>query len=291
MADILYFNGRFTTTDDRVIGVEDRGFQFGDGVYEVYKFLRRTPLFLGDHFRRLSNGLRDLSIPNPWDEPSFDLLSRQLLDRTAFDEGIVYVQVTRGEAERSHFYSEGMMPTALAYSRRFAFPDAVRKEQGIRAITVPDLRWKSCNIKSINLLGNVMAKQRAKEADAEEALMIDGGEVREGASSSFFAVHRGRLITSPVDATILPGTVRNRVISLAIREKIRVDERPLRDYELVGIDEAFVTSTTQGVMPVVEIDGRIVGNNRCGEITALLQRLFDELEEQQVRSQAAVIGR
>src|SRR6476661_3313320 len=118
MADALFFNGRFTTTDERVLGVEDRGFQFGDSLYEVFKFLRKRPLFLADHFRRLEDGLRAVEIPNPWTESSFRGTVDELLKRTQFDEGIVYIQVSRGEGERAHFYPENMKPTALMYTRR-----------------------------------------------------------------------------------------------------------------------------------------------------------------------------
>jgi D-alanine transaminase len=278
VSDVLYFNGRFTTTDERVLGVEDRGFQFGDAVYEVFKFLGKRPVFLAEHHRRMERGLHDIDIPSPWDLTRFAAVTRELLERTAFDDGIVYVQVTRGEARRAHFYAEGMTPTVVAYSRSFQFPDAAAKARGIAIITTPDLRWKQCHVKSVNLLPNALAKKKAQRAGAVEAVFVDDGVVREGASSSFFVVRDGRLITHPLDEHILPGVVRDRAISLALAAKIRVDERPLRDDELFGLDEAFITSTTMGVMPVVEIDGRIVGNSRRGEITTTLQRMLDDLE-------------
>ncbi|HVT45003.1 MAG TPA: aminotransferase class IV [Thermoanaerobaculia bacterium] len=278
MTDTLYINGRFTTTGEKVIGIEDRGLQFGDGVYEAIKFLRRRLIFGADHHRRMEQGLREIDIPSPWSQDEFDAVMSQLLQRTSFDVGFVYVQVTRGECERVHFYPDGLQPTVIAYSRRFQFPDAAKKAAGIRIITTEDTRWKYCDVKSTNLLGNVLAKKRAQRAGAEEALFIDRGVVTEGASSSFFAVSQERLITHPVDHGILPGTVRDRVITLALSERIRVDERPLRDDELYSLDEAFITSTTQGVMPVCEIDDRAVGNGRRGEITQRFQRLFDELE-------------
>src|SRR3954454_22448392 len=279
MPDVLYFNGRFTTTDERVLGVEDRGFQFGDACYEVFKFLGRSPAFLAEHYRRLDKGLHALEIANPWpDAQSFRATMRELLDRTEFDDGIVYIQVSRGESERAHFWPDDIVPTAVAYSRRFRFPDAAKQERGIRVITAPDQRWKQCDVKSVNLLANAIAKKKAQRAGADEALLIEEGTVREGASSSFFAVIDGRIITHPLDEHILPGVVRDRVIDLAIAAKIRVDERPLREAELFGLGEAFITSTTQGVMPVAEIDGRIIGNSRRGEVTTELQRRFDELE-------------
>lgn len=278
MPDVLYFNGRFTTTDERVLRVEDRGFQFGDAVYEVFKFLNKRPKFLLEHYRRMERGLREIDIRSPWDEVYFAAIVRELLGRTAFDDGIVYIQVTRGETTRTHFYPEGMEPTVVMYSRSFTFPDAARKERGIRIITTPDLRWKQCHVKSVNLLASALAKKKAQRAGVDEALFIGDGFVREGASSSFFAVRDGRIITHPLDEHILPGVVRDQTIGLALAAKIRVDERPLRDDELFDLEEAFVTSTTLGVMPVAEIDGRIVGNSRRGEVTTTLQTLFDGLE-------------
>ena len=287
MSDVLYFNGRFTTTAERVLGVEDRGFQFGDAVYEVFKFLGKRPSFLIDHYRRMERGLREIEIPIPWDEAQFEAIMRELMERTAFADGIVYVQISRGEAERAHFYPDGMTPTVVAYSRAFCFPDAAKKERGIRLITAPDLRWKQCQVKSVNLLPNTLAKKRAQRASADEALLLGDGFVREGGSSSFFVVSGGRLITHPLDEHILPGVVRDHVISLALGAKIRVDERPVREDELFDLDEAFITSTTQGVMPVAEIDGRVIGNGRRGEVTTTLQQLFDGLESRQPSAVAA----
>ena len=285
MADVLYFNGRWTTTDERVVGVEDRGFQFGDAVYEVFKFLRRRPVLMLDHFRRMERGLREIEIRNPWNESGFTRTVDDLLERTAFEEGVVYMQVTRGEGERAHFYPENIAPTALMYSRRFRFPDEAKKERGIRLITTPDLRWKHCHVKSVNLLPNALAKKRAQRAGADEALLVGDGVVREGASTSFFVVRGGKVTTHPLDEHILPGVVRDRVIGMAIAAKIRVDERPLRETELFQLDEAFVTSTTLGVMAVTEIDGRVIGNSRRGEITSRLQRMFDDLETSEISQQ------
>ena len=280
MADVLYFNGRFTTTDERVVSVEDRGFQFADSVYEVYKFVGKRPIFLLEHFRRMQDGLHEIEIRCPWDDASFVEMSRELLERTAFPDGIVYVQVTRGEASRTHFWPENVPPTAVAYSRSFKFPDTTKKELGIKVITTRDLRWSACHVKSTNLLGNALAKKEAQRGGAEEAILLadDDRTVREGASSSFFAVRAGRIVTHPLDEHILPGVVRDRVIGLALAAKIRVDERPLREAELFDLDEAFITSTTQGVMPVTEIDSRVIANSRRGEITTQIQQLFDELE-------------
>ncbi len=283
MPDILYFNGRFTTTDERVLGVEDRGFQFGDAVYEVFKFMKRKPIFLLEHFERMVKGLSELEIACPWDAQSFERTTHELLGRTKFDEGIVYVQVSRGEAPRAHFWPDTITPTVVAYSRSFRFPDEAKQEKGIRVVTSRDQRWLRCDVKSVNLLANALAKKHAQRARADEAILVADGLVREGASSSFFAVRGGRVITHPLDEHILPGVVREKVVHLALAAKIRVDERPLREAELFDMDEAFITSTTQGVMPVTEIDGRVIGNGRRGESTAVLQSALDSAERADVR--------
>ncbi len=278
MPDVLYFNGRWTTTDERVLGVEDRGFQFGDSIYEVFKFAARRAIFLDEHYSRMDRGLHELEIRNPWRSETFGSTMRELVGRTEFSDGIVYIQVSRGEAPRAHFYPDALEPTVIAYSRTFRFPDAAKKQGGIRMITARDLRWKQCHVKSVNLLANAIAKKQAQRAGAEEALLLDEGLVREGASASFFGVRRGRVITHPLDEHILPGVVRDRVIALAIGGRIRVDERPLREAEIVDLDEAFITSTTMGVMPVSTIDGRPVGSGKRGEVTGRLQQMLDELE-------------
>lgn len=287
MADVLYINGRYTTTDEKVIGVEDRGLQFGDSVYEALKFLRGAPLFVGRHYARMRGGLEELEIPLPWSEKEYLALLRELISRSRLEEGLIYMQVTRGEAERAHFWPEGLTPTTIAYARKHRFPDAAKKEKGIVVVTTPDQRWGLCNIKATTLLPNALAKKKAQRANAEEAIFLDDGEVTEGASSSFFAVREGRLLTHTPDRAILAGTVRDEVISLALGAKIRVDERAVREAELYELDEAFITSTSMGVMPVPTIDDRVIANGRRGKLTATVQKMFDELEV----SEAERVGR
>lgn len=287
MSDVLYFNGRFTTTDERVLSVEDRGFQFGDALYEVFKFVGRKPVFLADHYRRLEHGLNAIEIRSPWDEARFSAVVRELIGRTAFDDGIVYVQISRGESERKHFFPEDIDPTVVAYSRAFHFPDDAKKEKGIRLVTTADMRWKRCDVKSVNLLANALAKKKAQRAGADEVLLIDGGIVREAGSSNFFAVCGGGVITHPLDEHILPGVVRDRVIGLARTAGIRVDERPLAEAELFEVDEVFITSTTQGVMPVREIDGRAMRTPARDAITFRLQHLLDQAELKDVSATPA----
>ena len=278
MADVLYINGRYTTTDEKVIGVEDRGLQFGDSVYEALKFIRGAPLLVDRHYARMRAGLDELEIPIPWREEEFRPFLQDLVSHSGLVDGLIYIQVTRGEAQRAHFYPEGMTPTVIAYARAHRFPDAAKKEKGIAVITMLDERWARCNVKATTLLPNSLAKKKAQRAGAEEAIFLDGEGVTEGASSTFFAIREGRIITRTADCSILAGTVRDEVISLALAAKIRVDERPLREAELFALDEAFITSTSMGVMPVTTIDGRVIGNGRRGEVTARVQKMFDAFE-------------
>lgn len=283
MADILYFNGRYTTTDEKVIGVEDRGLQFGDSIYEVVKFLGGMPTFVTPHFERMSQGLAALEIPAPWTAESFSRFCREIVGRAPFPDGLLYIQITRGEATRRHAWPDGVTPNVISYPRAHTFPDAERKRKGISLITVPEQRWRACHLKTTNLLPNAMARKAAERAGVVEALFVDGDEVREGASSSFFAVRDGRVITHTADQAILAGVVRDVAIQAALRERIRIDERPIREAELYELDEAFVTSTSLSVMPVTSIDGRPVGDGARGPVTGRIQRLFDEIEKEEAR--------
>lgn len=289
MSDVLYFNGRYTTTDEKVIGVEDRGFQFADGVYEVAKFLDRSLLFFDAHFSRLVSSLAAMEIPLPVDRNALFGVFSELIRRSELREGIVYLQITRGDCPRTHFYPDDCQPTVVAYPRPFTFPSQEKKEKGIRLITVNDDRWHRCDIKSINLLANAMAKKKAQRNGCEEALFVAEGWIREGASSNFFSVQGERLITHPTGPHVLAGTVRDQVIGLALANRIRVDERPIHENELPAIDEAFTTNTTGGVMPVREIDSKVIGNGRRGEMTTRVQQFFDALESS-IGKKATALG-
>lgn len=275
MSDVLYFNGRFTTTDERVLGVEDRGFLFGDAVYEVFKFRGKRPVYFREHWQRLVNGLKSIEIANPWDEQSFTDAMRELIARTEFDDGIVYIQISRGDTERAHVWSDDLKPTVVAFSRRHPFPDAAKKERGIRVISRPDRRWMHCDVKSVNLLANVIAKKEAMRLGGDEALLVDEekGIVRECSHSTFFLVKNGRVITHPLDCHILPGVTRDRLIALA---GDRVEERLIRVEELATADEAFITSTSVSVMPIRQIDDGPLRPR--GPVTSELQQLMDAAE-------------
>lgn len=282
MGDPLLLNGELTTTDQGKISVEDRGLQFGDSIYEVLRFSGGRPHLVRPHYERMQRGLTELGIVGAW--PTYDRFVddlKRLMDATDLDEGIVYVQVTKGVAPRSHWIAETPVPTTIAYTRKFQFMDERARDLGLKLVTTADIRWARCDLKTTNLLGNVMGKALAKSQGADEALFIENGFVTECSVSNFFGVIDGTVVTHPVGPQILPGVVRDEVIRLALAERIRVDERAISENELYSIEEAFATSTTMGPVAVTQIDGRVIGSGRAGDVTRRLGELFAEHEATQ----------
>lgn len=275
MSAPLFFNGRYTTTDERVLGVEDRGFQYGDGVYEVVKYRNRRLLLVAEHLERLAYGLGELRIPPPLDAGQWQTVLEELVRLSGAPDGTVYVQVTRGEVPRTNHPPLEVSPTVVAYARPLAFAGPEQRRQGVATIIVPDLRWLRCDIKSVNLLGNVMARQQCRRQGADEALLARDGVVREGAHANLFAVLDGAVVTHPADHSILRGTVRGQVLKLAAAADFQVTEKPLAISDLDRAQELFLTSTTLGVMPIRQVDGR---EHPPGPVAWRLGELLEEFE-------------
>lgn len=273
----LYFNGRYTTTAERVLGVEDRGFQFGDGVYEVLKFIRKRPLLAAEHLERLAAGLAALEIRAPLSDAEWKDVFQELIERSSETSGTIYLQVTRGDTPRSTLYPTDLPATVVAYARGMQFPQREARVAGVPAVTVPDLRWSRCDIKSVNLLGSVMARQEARRRDATEALLVRDGFFTEGAHSNVFFVLDGTIVTHPADQGILHGTARAQIVRIAKEAGMKVAERPVSHHELELGREAFITSTTQGVMPLRTIDGHSMSGNA---VSLKLGDLYTEFEDQ-----------
>lgn len=269
----VYLNGAFVPYEAARVPVEDRGLLFGDGVYEVIKIYRGRPFRLGDHLARLERSARELLL----DLPAVDW--QAVVDRLAAGlggmDGTVYLQVTRGSAPRTHhFPPAGTAPTVFALARPLEGGRAQLHETGAAAVTHPDERWGRCDIKSVNLLPNVLAKERAVRAGAYEAILVRDGVALEGSSSNFFAVLDGAVVTHPEGPRILSGVTRSVVLGLARDLGYRVVERPIPVAELVRATELFVTSTTSEVMPIVTLDGRPVGDGRPGPVARSLLQAF-----------------
>lgn len=277
MPDIGYVNGRFSLLADAVVSVEDRGFQFGDGVYEVVRTYGNRPFQLDAHLVRLERSAGALSLRLPVSQAECSALIHEAVSRAAYAESKIYIQATRGPAPRDHQFPADATPTLVITVREMRVLPELLRRNGVEAITLDDLRWGRCDIKSVNLLGNVLARQQAKEAGVFEALFVRQGEVLEGSVSNVFVVEQGELLTAPEGRYILSGVTRSLVLHLAREAGLRVRERAPSRENLYSASEVFLTGTTVEVLPVVRIDGRLIGSGSPGPITRSLADRFEKL--------------
>lgn len=278
MARISYVNGRYVPHAAAHVHVEDRGYQFADGIYEYIAFYHRRLLDGELHWARLTRSLSELSIDMPVSGRALQIIVDELIARNSREHGGLYVQVTRGVARRDHPFPKHTRPALVMTVCAPKFPKAKEINDGVRVITYPDQRWLRRDIKSVALLANVLAKQQASSKGAREAWLVEGnGNISEGAVSNSYIVNTaGELVTHPADAHILPGVTRDVVLRLARQAGIVVKEKPYRLDEAFSAREAFLTSTSANVLPVVAIDGRMIGHGRPGEMTRKLQALYND---------------
>lgn len=276
---LQYLNGRFVEDDQAVIPIQDRGFIFGDGVYEVWRVVHGALFEAERHQARFERGLRELGIPQPEDTTAEEL--RRIADRLFEANGLgageatLYLEVTRGAAPRTHaFPPAGTSPTVYMAAKPFT-PNRAARRAGAAAITLPDQRWLRCDIKTVQLLPNVLASQRAKEAGVLEAIFIRDGRITEGTHTSVFGVLDGVLRTHPADHFVLPGITRAVLLEIASELAIPTAEVPIAVEDLPRLEELFLTGTTTDVTPITRLDGRPVGSGAPGPIT---RRLDSELE-------------
>lgn len=279
MSRIVYVNGSFLPYEEAKIPIMDRGFLFGDGIYEVAAVIDGRLVDNEAHLARLERSLGEIRIANPHSAADWTTLERELVRANDLAEGLVYMQVSRGVAERDFaFPTDATAPTVVMFTQPKRMRDAPAAEAGVAVITVPDLRWARRDIKSTALLAQVLAKQAAAEAGVAEAWMVEDGTVTEGGSSTAFIITRdGRIVTRPLSHAILPGITRLCVMRLAEEAQLRVEERAFSVEEAHAAAEAFLTSATMLVMPVVAIDGRPVGKGAPGPLTRRLRELYFEM--------------
>lgn len=270
MPNIAFVNGNFMPLSEAVIHVEDRGYQFGDGVYEVIRTYNGALFRLDDHIERLERSAKEIQLGLVYSRKDWRNVILEAFDRSQYNEAKVYIQVTRGVAPRAHPFPSGTHPTCVMTVRELdPLPEEVIR-QGVAAMTTPDIRWGRCDIKSLNLLPNVLARQRASEAGAFEAIFIRDNKVTEGSGSNIFAVKNGNIITPPQGPYILSGITREVVIEAAEEAGIRVEEKGLSQDEMFSSNEVFITGSTIEVVPVVVMNSRSIGNGRPGKITGII---------------------
>jgi D-alanine transaminase len=276
---LVYLDGKFYMPEEVRISPFDRGFIFGDGVYEVIPVFNGRLFRLPDHLQRLAASLRAIELPNPHDDAGWLNIFQQLITAAGPGDHAIYVQITRGVAPRDHAFPHDPRPTAFAYIQPISYPRPQEIEHGVAAITLADTRWARCDIKSISLLPNVLARNLALEAGAAEAIFIRDGFVTEGAASNIFIVKGGRLYTPPKSQYLLPGITRNVVLELARNNRVSAFEAPVSEMTLRTADEIIMTSSTKELLPITKLNGLPVGDGRPGRVFRRLLEIYREYKE------------
>jgi D-alanine transaminase len=277
MGRIVYVNGEYLAEDQAKVSVFDRGFLFAAGVYEVSSVLRGRLVDNPGHLARLHRSLGELDMAAPASDAEIESIQQTLIERNGIDEGLVYLQVTRGVADRDFAYPQGVSPTLVLFTQAKPLIDSPKAASGIAIVGVDDIRWRRRDIKTVGLLAPCMAKMQAIAAGADDAWMVEDGYVTEGSSNNAFIVDAaGTVITRQLGNEILAGITRKAVIRLAEEQRVRIDERPFTIDEARQAKEAFITSATTFVTPVVSIDGSPIADGRPGPLTRRLREFYIE---------------
>jgi len=276
MSRIVYVNGEYLPEEQGRISIFDRGFLFADGVYEVTAVIRGKLIDYEPHMERLDRSLSEISMAWPCSKAELRAMHEELVRRNRLDQGWIYMQVTRGAADRDFKFPKAGPSTLVAFTQvknLLENPDAVT---GVRVVTVPDIRWQRRDIKSVMLLAPVLGKQAAYEKGGFEGWMVEDGKVTEGTSSNAYIVKDGKVITCPLSTSILAGVTRRSLFRLAKENQVAIEERAFTPGEAYEADEAFLTSATNFVLPIVEIDGRRIGGGQPGPVARRLREIYLE---------------
>ena len=289
VADTVFLNGRFMPLAAAGVSPLDRGFLYGDGVYEVIPVYSRRPFRIQEHLTRLQATLDGIKMANPLTPDGWQLVIAKLIEAAPWEDQSIYLQVTRGaDDKRDHaFPTNKVRPTAFAFAAPLVTPSAEVRAAGVGAITVPDLRWSRCDLKVVSLLANVLARQEAVERGCAEALLIRDGFVKEGAASNIFIVKDGVLITPPKTHLMLPGITYDVILELATRHGQRLEIREISEAELRAADEVWMTSSTKEILAITSLDGQPVGNGpqagQPGPVAAQMWQWYQDFKNSIMR--------
>ncbi|MFO7718632.1 MAG: D-amino-acid transaminase [Desulfohalobium sp.] len=285
MSRIVYVNGAYLPEEAATISIFDRGFVFADGVYEVTAVLQGQILEYEGHIQRLERSLHELDMDMPLAPEALLAVHQELIRRNALNEGLVYLQVTRGAADRDFIYPENTPQTVVLFTQAKPLVNTPKAAAGIRVISTEDIRWARRDIKTVQLVAPCMAKMQAKAAGKDDAWMVENGYVTEGTSNNAYIITpEGALVTRNLSNAILPGITRSAVLKLAAENGLPIEERPFTIGEAQNASEAFVTAATTFVCPVVEIDGVPLSGEQPGPLTRRLQELYLEEASQRVQT-------
>jgi D-alanine transaminase len=281
---MVFLNGKLVPIDEARVSVLDRGFIFGDGVYELVPVYSRVPFRLDEHLARLERSLAEARIRNPHSRAQWRKFIYQLIDAQPFDDQGVYFQVTRGVAKRDHAFPKNAEPTVFMMSNPLVNPPQPQVEAGAAAISAQDNRWLRCDIKSISLIGNVLLRQLSAEADAAETILFRDGRLTEASASNVFIVARGLILSPPKSSLILPGITYDVVAELARANDLPLEFRDVTEAEVRAADEIWVTSSSKEVLAIVSLDDRKVGEGRPGPVFRRMYALYQEFKRKVMRA-------
>ncbi len=270
----VYLNGAFVADTDAKVSIFDRGLLFADGIYEVAGVLDGKLIDFDSHMARLDRSLREMGMTAPMSHAEILSVMREMVSRNAVDEGMVYMQITRGTQERDFVFTDGLTPTVFMFTQATSAKERDKAEKGVSLMSCPDLRWKRRDIKTVGLLAQSLAKTTAKRAGFDEALMLEDGFVTECGCTSFHIVTGGAVVTRPLSNAILSGCTRKALLRLAEQGGIAIRERACRLVEAYEADEAFITGASSHVQPVVKIDGQEIGNGTPGPVVRRLKEIY-----------------
>jgi D-alanine transaminase len=284
MQETVYLNGEYLPPAEAKVPVLDRGFIFGDGVYEVIPAYGRVLFRLQEHLARLAYSLSEIRLENPHDNATWSRLLQTVVDRNPWDDQSVYLQVTRGVAPRSQEFPKLPVPqTVLIMSWALRSPTREQRAQGVALITREDYRWQRCDIKSVSLLANCLLRQEAEDAGCAETVLVRDGYVTEASACNVFLVKDGVIVNPPKDRLILPGITYDLVLELARANALPAEVRPVKREELFAADEVWLSSSTKEVLPVTKIDGKPVGDGKPGPMYARMYQLFQDYKARAAR--------
>ena len=273
---MIYLNGDFMPIEEARIPVLDRGFIFGDGVYEVIPVYSRRLFRLAEHLLRLQHSLDGIRLPNPHSDAEWSKLLEQIIADNDGDDQYIYLHITRGVARRDHAFPKGVTPTVFIMSNPLLMPPQELLASGVSAITANDNRWLRCDIKAISLLPNVLLRQMAVDAGAVETILLREGFMTEGAASNIFVARDGKLLAPPKNHLMLPGITYDVVLELAAAHAIPHEVREISEFEVRTAQELLLTSSTKEVLPITRLDGKPVGDGKPGAMFARLHQLYQE---------------
>mgnify|MGYP002620890774 CR=1 FL=1 len=278
-SSIVYLNGEFLPLNEARVPVLDRGFIFGDGVYEFIPVYSGRLFRLDEHLERLNNSLDAVRIDNPYPESEWKRILSQIVMKHDEPDQTIYLQVTRGVAPRDHAFPSQTTPTVFMMSSPLKVTSEDTFNKGIHAITLDDIRWLHCNVKAISLLPNVLLRQTAIDEEAQEAILVRDGEVTEGAASNVFIVREGIIKTPPKSARLLPGITRDLVVELAQQNDLACEESNFSRAELQAADEIWVTSSAKEILPVVQLNGEKVASGKPGKVTRQVYDIYQDFKQ------------